>query len=78
MNEQLESIQIQNMLPKDIVAHLDKHIIGQDEAKKSIAIALRNRYRRSQLPKELQEEISPSNIIRWGQQGLAKLRLFVE
>lgn len=55
MNEQLESIQIQNMLPKDIVAHLDKHIIGQDEAKKSIAIALRNRYRRSQLPKELKK-----------------------
>lgn len=75
MNEQLESIQIQNMLPKDIVAHLDKHIIGQDEAKKSIAIALRNRYRRSQLPKELQEEISPSNIIMMGPTGVGKTEI---
>ena len=75
MNEQLESIQIQNMLPKDIVAHLDKHIIGQDEAKKSIAIALRNRYRRSQLPKELQEEISPSNIIMMGPTGVCKTEI---
>lgn len=75
MNEQLESIQIQNMLPKDIVAHLDKHIIGQDEAKKSIAIALRNRYRRSQLPKELQEEISPSNIIMMGPTGVGKTEM---
>lgn len=75
MNEQLESIQIQNMLPKDIVAHLDKHIIGQNEAKKSIAIALRNRYRRSQLPKELQEEISPSNIIMMGPTGVGKTEI---
>jgi ATP-dependent HslUV protease ATP-binding subunit HslU len=75
MSEQLESIQIQNMLPKDIVAHLDKHIIGQDEAKKSIAIALRNRYRRSQLPKELQEEISPSNIIMMGPTGVGKTEI---
>lgn len=75
MNEQVESIQIQNMLPKDIVAHLDKHIIGQDEAKKSIAIALRNRYRRSQLPKELQEEISPSNIIMMGPTGVGKTEI---
>ena len=75
MNEQTVSIQIPNMLPKDIVAHLDKHIIGQDEAKKSLAIALRNRYRRSQLPKELQEEISPSNIIMIGPTGVGKTEL---
>ena len=75
MNEQTVSIQIPNMLPKDIVAHLDKHIIGQDEAKKSLAIALRNRYRRSQLPKELQEEISPSNIIMMGPTGVGKTEL---
>ena len=75
MNEQTVSIQIPNMLPKDIVAHLDKHIIGQDEAKKSLAIALRNRYRRSQLPKELQDEISPSNIIMMGPTGVGKTEL---
>lgn len=75
MCEQVESIQIKNMLPKDIVAHLDKYIIGQDEAKKSLAIALRNRYRRSQLPKELQDEISPSNIIMMGPTGVGKTEL---
>ncbi|MDO4281371.1 MAG: ATP-dependent protease ATPase subunit HslU [Peptococcaceae bacterium] len=64
-----------NLLPKDIVAHLDRYIIGQDEAKKSIAIAIRNRYRRSQLPKNLQEEISPSNIIMMGPTGVGKTEI---
>ena len=50
---------IKNMTPKQIVAELDKYIIGQDEAKKYVAIALRNRYRRSLLPEEMREEISP-------------------
>lgn len=75
MNDFSESIKIPNMLPKEIVAHLDKHIIGQDEAKKSIAIAIRNRYRRSCLPKELQEEISPSNIIMMGPTGVGKTEI---
>ena len=48
---------IKNMTPKEIVAELDKYIIGQDEAKKSVAIALRNRYRRNQLSDEMREEI---------------------
>ena len=51
-----------SMTPKEIVAELDKYIIGQDEAKKSVAIALRNRYRRSLLPDEMREEITPKNI----------------
>ena len=75
MNEISESIQIPNMLPKDIVSHLDKYIIGQSEAKKSIATAIRNRYRRSCLPKELQEEISPSNIIMMGPTGVGKTEI---
>lgn len=75
MNEISETIQIPNMLPKDIVSHLDKYIIGQSEAKKSIAIAIRNRYRRSCLPKELQEEISPSNIIMMGPTGVGKTEI---
>lgn len=75
MSEPSELIKIPNMLPKEIVAHLDKHIIGQDEAKKSIAIAIRNRYRRSRLPKELQEEISPSNIIMMGPTGVGKTEI---
>lgn len=75
MDQQNEPIQIPNLLPKDIVAHLDRYIIGQDEAKKSIAIAIRNRYRRSQLPKNLQEEISPSNIIMMGPTGVGKTEI---
>ena len=75
MSESTQPITIPNMLPKDIVAHLDKHIIGQDEAKKSIAIAIRNRYRRSKLPKDMQEEISPSNIIMMGPTGVGKTEI---
>lgn len=49
--------------PKQIVGELDKYIIGQAKAKRAVAIALRNRYRRSKLPKELREDITPKNII---------------
>ena len=55
-----------NLSPKQIVEELDKYIIGQDEAKKAVAIALRNRYRRSQLSKAEMEEITPKNIIMKG------------
>ena len=48
--------------PRQIVAELDKYIIGQDKAKREVAVALRNRYRRSQLSLEVQEEITPKNI----------------
>ena len=48
--------------PKQIVSELDKYIIGQEEAKKAVAIALRNRYRRSKLSSEIREEITPKNI----------------
>ena len=75
MSEANEPIKIPNMMTKEIVAHLDKYIIGQDEAKKSIAIAIRNRYRRSRLPKEMQEEISPSNIIMMGPTGVGKTEI---
>ena len=54
------------MTPKEIVAELDKYIIGQDEAKKSMAVALRNRYRRSLLSDEMKEEITPKNILMMG------------
>ncbi len=52
----------QLMTPKEIVAELDKYIIGQDKAKRSVAIALRNRYRRNLLSEEMREEITPKNI----------------
>jgi len=66
---------IKNMTPKQIVAELDKYIIGQDEAKKYVAIALRNRYRRSQLSDEMREEISPKNILMMGPTGVGKTEI---
>lgn len=64
-----------NMTPKQIVEELDKYIIGQDEAKKAVAIALRNRYRRSQLTKAEMEEITPKNIIMKGPTGVGKTEI---
>ena len=64
-----------SMTPREIVTELDKYIIGQDEAKKAVAIALRNRYRRSRLPKELRDEITPKNIIMKGPTGVGKTEI---
>ncbi len=64
-----------DLSPKQIVGKLDKYIIGQDEAKKAVAIALRNRYRRAQLPAEIREEITPKNIIMKGPTGVGKTEI---
>ncbi|MDE6473745.1 MAG: ATP-dependent protease ATPase subunit HslU [Clostridia bacterium] len=61
--------------PKQIVAELDRYIIGQQSAKKAVAVALRNRYRRSRLPESLREEISPKNIIMQGPTGVGKTEI---
>ena len=61
--------------PKQIVQELDRFIIGQNEAKKAVAVALRNRYRRAKLPKELREEITPKNIIMKGPTGVGKTEI---
>ena len=63
------------LTPKQIVEQLDRYIIGQDEAKRSVAIALRNRYRRSRLPIEMREEITPKNIIMMGPTGVGKTEI---
>ena len=63
------------LTPKEIVAELNKYIIGQDQAKKSVAIALRNRWRRQQLPEELRDEIAPKNIIMIGPTGVGKTEI---
>jgi len=63
------------LTPKEIVERLDKHIIGQAEAKRAVAIALRSRWRRQNLPKELAEEISPKNIIMIGPTGVGKTEI---
>jgi ATP-dependent HslUV protease ATP-binding subunit HslU len=63
------------LTPKEIVLELDKYIIGQDEAKRSVAIALRNRWRRQQVPRELRDEIAPKNIIMIGPTGVGKTEI---
>ncbi|MCH5586234.1 ATP-dependent protease ATPase subunit HslU [Shimazuella sp. AN120528] len=63
------------LTPRQIVTELNKHIVGQDEAKRAVAIALRNRYRRSLLPSELKEEIVPKNILMVGPTGVGKTEI---
>ena len=63
------------MTPREIVSELDTHIIGQDEAKRAVAIALRNRWRRMQLPEELRAEITPTNILMIGPTGVGKTEI---
>ncbi|RDU53010.1 HslU--HslV peptidase ATPase subunit [Helicobacter sp. MIT 00-7814] len=65
----------ENMTPRQIVAYLDDYIIGQSDAKKAVAIALRNRYRRMNLEKEVQEEITPKNILMIGATGVGKTEI---
>lgn len=65
----------ENMTPKQIVEYLDGYIIGQKEAKKAVAIALRNRYRRMKLDKEVQDEITPKNILMIGSTGVGKTEI---
>ena len=64
-----------NMTPREIVHELDKHIVGQEAAKRAVAIALRNRWRRMQLPEELRAEISPKNILMIGPTGVGKTEI---
>ena len=64
-----------NLTPKEIVTYLDKYVIGQDEAKKTIAVALRNRYRRMQLTPEMQQDVTPKNILMIGSTGVGKTEI---
>lgn len=64
-----------NMTPREIVHELDRHIVGQDKAKRAVAIALRNRWRRMQLPEELRNEVTPKNILMIGPTGVGKTEI---
>ena len=66
---------LRDLTPEEIVKELDKYIIGQDQAKKAVAIALRNRWRRQQVPEGLREEITPNNIILIGPTGVGKTEI---
>ncbi len=64
-----------NFTPREIVSELDRYIIGQDDAKRAVAVALRNRWRRQQVPAELRDEIAPKNIIMIGPTGVGKTEI---
>src|SRR5476649_2094024 len=64
-----------NMTPREIVAELDKYIVGQDAAKRAVAIAIRNRWRRQQLPDDLRKDVTPKNIIMIGPTGVGKTEI---
>ena len=66
---------IQSLTPREIVSELDKYIVGQADAKRSVAIALRNRWRRRQVESPLREEIAPKNIIMIGPTGVGKTEI---
>lgn len=70
-----KNLQIDQLNPRELVAELDRYIVGQAAAKKTVAIALRNRVRRSRLNKELQREITPKNIIMIGSTGVGKTEI---
>ena len=63
------------LTPPEIVRELDKYIVGQEDAKRSVAIALRNRWRRQQVPVHLRDEIAPKNIIMIGPTGVGKTEI---
>ena len=64
-----------NLTPKEIVSYLDKYVIGQKDAKKTIEVALRNRYRRLQLSPEMQQDVTPKNILMIGSTGVGKTEI---
>lgn len=70
-----ETLDIAKLSPRQIVVELDRYIVGQADAKRAIAIAVRNRWRRSQLPEELQAEVSPKNILMAGPTGVGKTEI---
>src|SRR5688572_28818440 len=70
-----EPLWLDEMTPRQIVAELDKYIVGQNAAKKAVAIALRNRWRRQRVGEDLREEIVPNNIIMIGPTGVGKTEI---
>ena len=65
----------QCMTPRETVAQLDRHIVGQDDAKRAVAIAIRNRWRRQQLADEMRAEVAPKNILMIGPTGVGKTEI---
>src|SRR5678809_203144 len=66
---------MQHLTPRQIVSELDKYIVGQNEAKRAVAVAIRNRWRRQQLPEPMRQDVSPKNIIMIGPTGVGKTEI---
>jgi ATP-dependent HslUV protease ATP-binding subunit HslU len=66
---------MQNLTPRQIVAELDRYIVGQSDAKRAVAVAVRNRWRRQQLPEQLKRDVSPKNILMIGPTGVGKTEI---
>src|SRR2546421_12558508 len=66
---------MQTLTPKQIVSELDKYIVGQSDAKRAVAVAIRNRWRRQQLPEPMRQDVSPKNIIMIGPTGVGKTEI---
>ena len=75
MENRIESIGVNEQTPREIVEELDRYIVGQDEAKRSVAIALRNRWRSRQLTGAMKEEVIPKNIMMIGSTGVGKTEI---
>src|ERR1700733_3189523 len=67
--------QLMDLTPREIVTELDRYIVGQDAAKKAVAVAIRNRWRRQQLPEDLRKAVTPKNIIMIGPTGVGKTEI---
>src|SRR3954449_11267145 len=66
---------MQHLTPRQIIAELDKYIVGQSDAKRAVAVAVRNRWRRQQLPEALRSDVSPKNILMMGPTGVGKTEI---
>jgi ATP-dependent HslUV protease ATP-binding subunit HslU len=70
-----DHLSLDELTPRQIVAELDKHVVGQTAAKRSVAVALRNRIRRQKLPADLAQDVMPKNIIMIGSTGIGKTEI---
>src|SRR5687768_15909288 len=72
---QLRTTGMKHLTPKEIVSELDKYIVGQNDAKRAVAVAIRNRWRRQQLPEDMRQDVSPKNILMIGPTGVGKTEI---
>jgi len=75
MTEQTDATAAEELSPRELMEYLDRYIVGQDKAKRAVAIALRNRWRRKRVPEDLRDEIVPKNIIMMGPTGVGKTEI---